>query len=574
MRGDKATVTSEDHERLSLVDAAAIQVFPTPPEILVAVQRLIDAGLFAADSRTHHLLDYLIDHARRAGERAPVKAISIAIDVLGRDERFDPSVDSIVRVEIGRLRKLLDLYYSGAGARDPLRFAIPKGQTRLEVRRQAPPRAAAAHQTVTAGKRRVSPWAMAMSSLAVAAGIAVYFATAPSPAILTPRIVVAATEVVTSDARLEPLARGVSPKLLSDLSSFRTFRVVPWNRSGTPTLEPADYALTTHVSGTYPWMTIIAALIRGEDMSVAWSGRRTIDLSRDEAEDLAAILREIVQRICGPQGTCEADTLGRLAHLEQSSGQRLPAQFACILRFHGFDRSKDPAARDQAEACLYQLVRDDVRDAAVWSAHAFMLLLAWSEAETGVDDPTLVQALEAAAQAVALDPAGADGHEALGSVLTVQSRLPEARGALERAAVLNPSSGEIDVKLGWIDCLERQWLSCTDRILPELDTFVAAPGWYRIPLAMRALHDHETGTLAVQGDLMAASGDPRGLIFALAAANLQGDPARADRVRARIDAAGTSAAALLRQVGRIYPDPELADRLASLLGGEGIEGGR
>ncbi|TKD12532.1 hypothetical protein FBT96_20310 [Rhodobacter capsulatus] len=97
-----------------------------------AVQRLLAAGLFSAGSRAHVLLDYLIVEAHRHGP-VPVKAYAIALDVLGRSAEFDPGTDSIVRVELGRLRKLLDLYYAGQGAQDPIRLSIPRGQSRVEI---------------------------------------------------------------------------------------------------------------------------------------------------------------------------------------------------------------------------------------------------------------------------------------------------------------------------------------------------------------------------------------------------------------------------------------------------------
>ena len=52
---------------------------------------------------------------------------------LRRPSSFDPTRDSIVRVEVGRLRKLLDMYLRGPGASDPIHFEIPRGQSHLKV---------------------------------------------------------------------------------------------------------------------------------------------------------------------------------------------------------------------------------------------------------------------------------------------------------------------------------------------------------------------------------------------------------------------------------------------------------
>jgi hypothetical protein len=55
------------------------------------------------------------------------KEYQIATEVFGRQEDFDPHVDSMVRVQAGRLRTKLAEYYSSEGAEDPILVEIPKG---------------------------------------------------------------------------------------------------------------------------------------------------------------------------------------------------------------------------------------------------------------------------------------------------------------------------------------------------------------------------------------------------------------------------------------------------------------
>ena len=62
-----------------------------------------------------------------AGRADRLKAYTIALEVLGRDESFDPQNDPVVRMEAGKLRRRLERYYLGAGRDDPVRIEIPKG---------------------------------------------------------------------------------------------------------------------------------------------------------------------------------------------------------------------------------------------------------------------------------------------------------------------------------------------------------------------------------------------------------------------------------------------------------------
>jgi len=67
------------------------------------------------------LLEYLVD-ASLKGETPD--QTSIAIHALGRDASFDPNVDSIVRVRVHNLRKMLQTYYLTEGAHDRIRVTV------------------------------------------------------------------------------------------------------------------------------------------------------------------------------------------------------------------------------------------------------------------------------------------------------------------------------------------------------------------------------------------------------------------------------------------------------------------
>ena len=62
-----------------------------------------------------------------AGAGNRIKAYTIATDALGRDARFDPQADPIVRVEAGRLRRTLEHYYATEGRGDPIVIELPSG---------------------------------------------------------------------------------------------------------------------------------------------------------------------------------------------------------------------------------------------------------------------------------------------------------------------------------------------------------------------------------------------------------------------------------------------------------------
>ena len=84
------------------------------------------------------LLSYLAQYALAHPGSSP-KEYQIATEVFGRPEGFDPHQDSMVRVQVGRLRAKLAEYYVSEGVRDPIVIELPKGTYALTYQEGQPP---------------------------------------------------------------------------------------------------------------------------------------------------------------------------------------------------------------------------------------------------------------------------------------------------------------------------------------------------------------------------------------------------------------------------------------------------
>jgi adenylate cyclase len=94
--------------------------------ILAQLDRLLASVPMRNAVRQQRLLRYIVE-ATLAGARDRLKAFTLGVEVFDRGSDFDPNVDSIVRVEAGRLRAKLMEYYVGEGAGDPVVIDLPKG---------------------------------------------------------------------------------------------------------------------------------------------------------------------------------------------------------------------------------------------------------------------------------------------------------------------------------------------------------------------------------------------------------------------------------------------------------------
>ena len=90
------------------------------------LQRVLDSKTFARSGRLRTFLEYVVDK-EQAGLSHQLKGYTIGIDVFSRSETFDPGGDPLVRVQAGKLRKLLDQYYASEGKNAPMRILIPRG---------------------------------------------------------------------------------------------------------------------------------------------------------------------------------------------------------------------------------------------------------------------------------------------------------------------------------------------------------------------------------------------------------------------------------------------------------------
>jgi hypothetical protein len=88
------------------------------------LSKVLNDPIIAAGGPYKKILQYLFKCYQK--DFTPTE-INIAINVFDRDKDFNPNEDTVVRVNLYRLRKKLNEYYSGPGKSDELRLLIPKG---------------------------------------------------------------------------------------------------------------------------------------------------------------------------------------------------------------------------------------------------------------------------------------------------------------------------------------------------------------------------------------------------------------------------------------------------------------
>ena len=87
--------------------------------------RILSSLDFQVPDRLKNFLKFIVQETLH-GQAGNIKAYSIAVEVFGRDEKFDPILDPIVRVEAGKLRRHMEHYYL-LNPEDSVHIAMPRG---------------------------------------------------------------------------------------------------------------------------------------------------------------------------------------------------------------------------------------------------------------------------------------------------------------------------------------------------------------------------------------------------------------------------------------------------------------
>src|SRR5262245_21342905 len=141
-------------------------VTPSPEEVREELSRILASTPFATAARARRFLTYVVEQTL-AGQSDGIKELVLATEVFDRPASFDPRIDTIVRVEAGKVRKRLEEYYASAGSDSAIRIDIPRGRyvPRIHQRGDAP-----LGSPPASGLAR---WATRRRFVAIAAGVTV-----------------------------------------------------------------------------------------------------------------------------------------------------------------------------------------------------------------------------------------------------------------------------------------------------------------------------------------------------------------------------------------------------------------
>ncbi len=430
------------------------------------LERILASPHFADTTRLKSFLRYVVNESL-AGNSERLKAYAIAVDVFERGADFDPQTDTIVRVQAGKLRQRLDLYYAKEGRQDGVRIHVRKGSY-------------APVFEIADGVDRVSETAPGLTP-------------EPTDRPEGPAIAVLPLDNLDPEPDRDYFADGITEEIINALTRFRELRVISRNSTfrykgqhpDPRTLGKAlgvDYVLEGSVRKRGQTVRVTAQLIETRNGTHLYSENHDRALTPEnlfEIED--EIASHVAAEIADPHGILSRAG-GRRARVADTSNMNA---YESVLASYAYLRRPSEELHASMRERLEGAVALDPDYSSAWAVLA-MLYVDELRGHYNLrpDPPPLDRALEAARRAARLDPLNAAAYWALALVRFHRKELNRFREAADKALRLNPNHPDHLADCGIWLALLGEWERGLALIHKAAGLCVDPPGWYFLPLAI------------------------------------------------------------------------------------------
>ena len=432
---------------------------PPPESIQAQLKRILNSAKFRGSNRQKEFLKFIVNETL-AGRASRLKGYTIAVEVFGRKENFNPQVDPIVRVEAGRLRRALEHYYFTAGKNDPVLIEIPKGGyvPTFEKVQSQPPDVSVSNY----GWKCIEDFQ-------------------------GPSIAIIPLLNLTGTNEQDYFVDGLTEELTAELTRYQEFQVIASQsamRFKGREVDPqkigrelcVQFLLTGNIRKDSKTIKVAIKLLETSTGAQIWGKSYKRDL---KADDLINLQEEITARIVA----AVADQYGYITRrLARESRKKAPADFEAydaVLRFYHYETVLTPEAFSKALSALEQAVKLDPDYGLAWAMlghlHADNYALGFCE----IEDP-LKKAFEFARKGVALSPASQFARDALTLVFFHRSQKDFFLKNAEATISLNPNSPYIVGVAGWHMMLFGEWEHGLKLLKKGIKLNPYHPSWFHL----------------------------------------------------------------------------------------------
>ena len=398
-------------------------------EITRQLERMLDSPDFRASPQQVAFLKYVVDQAL-SGNAGQIKAYTVATEVFGRGPDFDPSIDSVVGIQAGRLRRALERYYSAGGKHDLIRIGLPKG-TYVPVFEKRP-EARATAKTLDERYPDIgiqSTW---------------------------PAVLIRPLRNLSGDPDFDFWGIGLAKELADELNCYPDIRVMTFssdNRGREADQTAVRFVIDGSVRSDDNCIKMTVQLTDTRTGRLVWSesSRSSIEAARLIAfqEDFA---RGVAVKVAGQHGWIAKS-------LDKRSNRHPPQHsqvYEALLRYYEYNLTMTPAAFSRALAALEKAVTIDPGCGPAWSMLARLFASIYVFDIAGFKDP-LEKAFEFAHTGMRLSPDDQRCRTMMAYIHLFRDDLQAGLAEAERALHLGPQTLFMLDGIGYLMTLLGAW---------------------------------------------------------------------------------------------------------------------
>jgi TolB-like protein len=434
------------------------------------LDRILKSGPFLKSRRRQRFLDYIVNETL-AGRGERLKGYNVGLAVFDRTATFDPNIDPIVRLEAARLRDRLREYYEVDGQDDPIRIELPKGTCtpHIEFRQAAPadPRPALPDAKTqdqlsapSHARRRRLGWLAGAVFFALLAGFSAWRWLNPStPLSEKASVAVLPFENIGNDPKWDRFADGITEDIITDLSHSKDLFVVARNSTEVYKGKAADirnvgrdlgvhYVLQGSIQPSGDQIRVTAQLVDARTGGNVWSeryGRPATDLFKVQSD----VTEKIAATLTGYEGA--------VAEAERSIIRRKPPTdltayesylLGMAAKHGGGGGGVTKEGLDEAEQLFRKALEIDPQLARAYVGLAYVYEYRL-EFGLGTSAENQAKQMEAARNAVRLDPSDGETQLVLGHAFAYHGMADQALEQFAKAEALAPNNADLLILIAW-----------------------------------------------------------------------------------------------------------------------------
>lgn len=289
-----------------------------------------------------------------AGNAPLIKGYTIGLEVFDKDENFDPQTDAIVRVEAGRLRRLLEHYYLDEGNNDEIIISLPKGRYEPSF-------------TQNDHTHNISDDPVIKAAAAPPTG---------------PAIAVLPFDFIGAEENMAMFADGITEEIINQLSLSPSLYVI--SRKITALYRGRDidvrelsqelethYVLSGSIRQAGDNVRVSAQLMNGANGAIIWTNNYDRVLT---PENIIIVQDEIAREVSATIGDAYGTIMRNSAiDMKRSSTEFIEAYKAMLL-FHDYLFELSQNAHLKARQSLENAIEIDPHYADAWAGLSFLAL--------------------------------------------------------------------------------------------------------------------------------------------------------------------------------------------------------